>query len=141
LYLNTSEDRYATLFYAVYDPARQELRYTNAGHLPPIFLEDDRVVRLDVGGTVVGLMDGCSYEQAAVKVKPGSLFVAYSDGLIEPENVFGQEFGVKRLEEEVLRRKDSPAQGLAESLVTRVEEWGGSPEHADDMTVIVAKFG
>lgn len=140
LYLNTSEERYATLFYAVLDTDTRLLRYTNAGHLPPLYVVGDRAQRLDQGGTVVGLIDDCLYEQGVVEVEPGGMLVAYSDGLIEPENVFGQEFGVKRLEEEVLRHRGAAPRRLAESLVARVEEWGGSPEPADDMTVIIVQI-
>ncbi|MBI3405926.1 MAG: SpoIIE family protein phosphatase [Acidobacteria bacterium] len=140
LFLNTSSERYATLFYAAFDPETRILHYTNAGHLPPLLLVGDKVKHLEEGGMVVGLFDGCEYEQGIVKVEPGSLLVAYSDGLIEPENVYGEQFGIERLAAEVIRQKELPCKELAEGLVRAAEEWSGTPEQADDMTVIIARM-
>ena len=140
LFLNTSDDRYATLFYAEYDAASRSLSYTNAGHCAPFFVTGNTVKKLDEGGTVVGLFDRADYKQVTVPAEPGSLFVGFSDGLLEPENVYGEEFGTSRLANEVLRLRDVPAERLAEGLLSAVEQWAGSPEQADDMTVIVARF-
>lgn len=141
LYLNTSDDRYATLFYAVYDAETHTLNYTNAGHLPPLCVCGDRVTRLEAGGTVVGLLEDSRYEQGSVQLEPGSLLVAYSDGLIEPENVYGEEFGAKRLLEAAVRSRGGSPRAIAEAMVTAVEEWASSPEQSDDMTVIVLRRG
>ena len=140
LFFNTSDDRYATLFYAEYDAASRSLSYTNAGHCAPFFVTGNTVKKLDQGGTVVGLFDNADYKQVTVPAEAGSLFVAFSDGLFEPENVYGEEFGTSRLANEVLRLRDVPAERIAEGLLSAVEQWAGSPEQADDMTVIVARF-
>jgi len=140
LYLNTSDDRYATFFYSVYDTATRTLSYTNAGHCAPFYVSDGQVVKLDAGGTVVGLFDQCEYQECKFQVKPGSLLVAFSDGIIEPENVYGEEFGTRRLMDEVLRRSTSSPTRLAEDLVAAAEQWAGTPEQADDMTVVVARL-
>lgn len=140
LFLNTSDDRYATLFYAEYDSASRTLCYTNAGHCAPFFVHGSEVTKLDQGGTVVGLFDYTEYKQVRVPAAPGSLFVGFSDGLLEPENVYGEEFGNARLAAEVLRLRDLPVDRVAEGLLSAVEQWAGTPEQADDMTVIVARF-
>ena len=141
LFSNTSDDRYATLFYAVYDSREKTLTYTNAGHLPPFFLTDGRVEKLDQGGTVVGLFDDARYAECTRKVEPGSLLVAFSDGLTEPESVYGEEFGIERLKAEVVRRRGAQATQLAEDLIAATEQWAGTPEQADDVTVVVARMG
>lgn len=140
LFLNTSDDRYATLFYAEYDSSARTLSYTNAGHCAPFFVHGSEVTKLDQGGTVVGLFDYTEYKQVRVPAAPGSLFVGFSDGLLEPENVYGEEFGNARLAAEVLRLRDLPVDRVAEGLLSAVEQWAGTPEQADDMTVIVARF-
>ncbi len=140
LFLNTSEDRYATLFFAVYDTETHTLRYTNAGHLPPLLVGKPALRKLEEGGMVVGLFDEFSYEQGTIAVEPGSLLVAYSDGVTEPENAYGEQFGQKRLADEVLRHRNAPLQKLADQLFLAAEEWGGTPGQADDMTVLVARL-
>jgi sigma-B regulation protein RsbU (phosphoserine phosphatase) len=66
--------------------------------------------------------------------------VAYSDGITEPENVYGEQFGARRLAAEVLRHRQSSPSRLAEQLIAAAEEWGQSPEQADDMTVVIARL-
>lgn len=141
LFRNTSDDRYATFFYAVYDAASGLLTYTNAGHLAPFFLSEGRVHRLDQGGTVVGLFEDAPYTQGTLQVPPGSVLVAFSDGLTEPENVYGEEFGMLRLRDEILRQRDTSPQRLAENLIAATEQWSGTPEQADDITVVIARMG
>jgi serine phosphatase RsbU (regulator of sigma subunit) len=140
LFQTTSDDRYATLFYAVYDTQTRMLTYTNAGHLPPLLITDGRVQTLNEGGTVIGLIEEATYKQGEVQVLPASLLLVFSDGLTEPENVFGEEFGVGRLQEEVLRERNAPAGKLAEDLIDSAERWSGAAEQADDMTVVIARM-
>jgi phosphoserine phosphatase RsbU/P len=141
LFVNTSDDRYATLFYAVYDAEAKTLTYTNAGQLAPLLVNGDQVSQLDQGGTVVGLFENPGYTERTLEVCPGSLLVAFSDGITEPENVYGEEFGVQRVKAEVLRQRDLPVARLAENMISAAEQWAGSPEQADDMTVVVARMG
>ena len=140
LFRNTSDDRYATFFYAVYDCDEKSLTYTNAGHLAPFFVNAGEVQQLDEGGTVVGLFEDVPYTQGTLKVVPGSVLVAFSDGLTEPENVYGEEFGMARLKQEILRQASMPPPRLAENLIAAAEQWAGSAEQADDITVVVARM-
>jgi len=140
LFRNTSDERYATVFFGVYDTVTRQLHYTNAGHLPPIYISGGKVRRLETGGMVVGLFNDVPFEQGAVEIEHGGMLVAYSDGLIEPENVYGEEFGTERLIEVATRNKDQSSHAIAEAMIRASEEWSGSPEQADDMTLIVMRF-
>jgi sigma-B regulation protein RsbU (phosphoserine phosphatase) len=140
LFRNSSDERYATFFFGVYDTETKQLNYTNAGHLPPVYICGDRVHKLETGGMVVGLFNEVPFDQGIVKIEPGGILIAYSDGLIEPENVYGEEFGAERLIEAAMRSKDSSPRAIAQAMMRAAEEWSGSPEQADDMTVIVSRF-
>ncbi len=137
---NTGDDRFATFFIAVYDSAARTLRYTNAGHLPSFLISRDGALHLSEGGMVLGVVEDCCYDEGMVHVPENSILVAYSDGLVEPENVYGEEFGIKRLQQAAVYVQASPPKVVAESLMTAAEEWAGTPEQADDMTVIVARL-
>jgi len=143
LFRNTSEDRYATLFYAVYDSVTKTLTYTNAGHLAPLLVcgGSNEVQPLEQGGTVVGLFENPGYTERTVEVTPGSVLVVFSDGITEPENVYGEEFGIQRLKAEVVRQRDLPVETLAKNVISAAEQWAGTPEQADDMTVVIARMG
>ncbi len=137
---NTGDDRFATFFVAVYDSSTRKLRYTNAGHLPAFCICNDSAFYLDKGGMVLGVFEDYDYEEGVETVPPDAILVSYSDGLIEPENVYGEEFGISRLRDAAIRLSASPPQAIAEGMMQAVEEWAGSPEQADDMTVIVARL-
>jgi serine phosphatase RsbU (regulator of sigma subunit) len=54
--------------------------------------------------------------------------------------VYGEEFGTTRLVDVATRNKDASSHEVAEAMMHAAEEWSGSPEQADDMTVIVMRF-
>ncbi len=137
---NTGDDRFATFFIAVYDSATRTLRYTNAGHLPAFLICKGGSEQLDKGGMVLGVMEDYVYEEGSLTVAPDALLIGYSDGLIEPENVYGEEFGIRRLREAAIHVQGAAPLMVAESLMAAAEEWAGTPEQADDMTVIVARL-
>jgi sigma-B regulation protein RsbU (phosphoserine phosphatase) len=140
LFRNTSDERYATLFFGVYDTQTRRLNYTNAGHPPPAYISGSRVERLETGGMVVGLFNDVPFAQDTIEIEPGGLLIVYSDGLIEPENVYGEEFGTGRLIDLAKHHQNGSPQAIADAMMRAAEEWSGSPEQADDMTVIVACF-
>jgi len=97
-YTSSLADRYATLFYGVFDGTTRTLRYVNAGHNPPIVLRSDGSVRwLEPGGAPVGMFPDSTYEERVEQLDPGDLVVAYTDGVIEAENPKGEEWGVSGL--------------------------------------------
>ncbi len=139
LFESTQPEKYATLFLGFYEEAKHQLTYANAGHLPPIVLAKNGTVRrLETGGTVVGLFPDCDYEEETVELYPGDIFIAFSDGITEPENEFG-EFGEDRLLEAIVRYRDLPLERITEHAVSAVQDWIGSTEQPDDITLVLAR--
>jgi len=139
LYQSTPPEKYATLFLGTYHSDERRFTYCNAGHLPPIIIGEGRGVRrLDRGGTVVGLFDQVSYEEGEVQLHRGEIFVAYSDGVTEPENDFG-EFGEPRLIELVQENRDLPLPRISEIVTAAVDDWIGDNEQPDDVTLVLAR--
>jgi len=137
---NTGDDRFATFFIAIYDSSSRILRYTNAGHLPAFCICDGAAVALEEGGMVLGVVEDYQYEEGKHLVPKHATLVGYSDGLIEPENVYGEEFGIHRLREAAIRLQSAAPRAVALGLMQAADEWAGTPEQADDMTVIVARM-
>jgi len=139
LYRSTPPEKYATMFLGSYDSAARVLTYSNAGHLPPyVIAKDGSVTQLDTSGTVVGLFDGMSYEESRVPMRPGDIFVAFSDGVTEPENEFG-EFGEERLVELIQIHRDQPLSRISELVTGAVADWIGGNEQPDDVTLVLAR--
>jgi sigma-B regulation protein RsbU (phosphoserine phosphatase) len=139
LYRSTPPEKYATMFLGCYDGASRTLTYSNAGHLPPMVLcHDGKVRRLEVSGTVVGLFDGVNYGESRLPMNPGDIFVAFSDGLTEPENEFG-EFGEDRLVDLIRAHRQQPLARISEVLTGAVIDWIGGNEQPDDVTLVLAR--
>jgi phosphoserine phosphatase RsbU/P len=139
LFRSTQPEKYATLFLAHYDAVTAKLTYSNAGQLPPLVLgPNGNIRRLDKGGTVVGLMDGMHYEEDSFHMQPGEILVAYSDGVTEPENDFG-EFGEERLMEVVARYRDQPLHIISNQVMLALDAWIGAEEQPDDITLVLAR--
>jgi len=143
MYEASSPERYATFFYAEYEPATRALVYVNAGHNPPIVLRrtpgGSVFERLEAGGTVVGLLPECSYQQACFDMRDGDVFVAFTDGFTEAMNANGVLWG-----EEQLMRALTTCDGLAsKEIVARItaaaDQFVGTAKQNDDMTVVVAR--
>ena len=139
LFDSTPAEKYATLFLGIYDGRSHRLTYSNGGHLPPILIgKDGSVRRLEVGGTVVGLFDCMTYEEDSVEMHPGEIFLAYSDGVTEPENDFG-EFGEQRLIDLVRENRNQPLPQISQIVTAAVDTWIGDKEQPDDVTLVLAR--
>jgi phosphoserine phosphatase RsbU/P len=139
LFRSTQPEKYATLFLGFYDGDKHRLTYSNAGHLAPMILgADGSVRRLEAGGMVVGLFDEMDYEEESVEIHPGDIFIAFSDGMTEPENEFG-EYGEERLVETIAANRHSPLERISAHAVAAVKDWIGAVEQPDDITLVLAR--
>jgi phosphoserine phosphatase RsbU/P len=97
-YASSLDDRYASVFYGVFDRTTRTLRYVNAGHNPPIVLRaDGTVLWLEPSGAPVGMFPGSNYQESVLQLNSGDWVIAYTDGVIEVTNPLGEEWGVQGL--------------------------------------------
>ena len=136
---STPTEKYATLFFSTYASHTQTLTYCNAGHLPPVIIgAGGGTHRLDAGGTVVGLFEDVKYDEGFVRLSESDIFLAYSDGLTEPENDFG-EFGEQRLIDLVRENRALPLERISDIVISAVLDWIGGAEQPDDITLVLAR--
>ncbi|HYZ85930.1 MAG TPA: PP2C family protein-serine/threonine phosphatase [Bryobacteraceae bacterium] len=136
--------RYATLFYAQYEPASRRLIYVNAGHNLPLVLrncgESCQVVRLDIGGPVIGFLPQ-RYKRGDFSLQSGDLVVLFTDGVSESMNIRFEEWGEDRLIEFAKTCRGLPATECMGRILNAAEAFAaGAPQH-DDMTVVVLRVG
>src|SRR5262245_53090752 len=133
---------YITFFYAEFDEQNTTLRYTNAGHNPPLLLRnfgDRRIEKLDRGGTVLGLFREIEYEDAELKLESGDLLVSFTDGLIEANNSRNEEFGEDRLIQMLIRNRHLTASQIEHQILQSVRDWTEDAEQRDDLTLVIFK--
>jgi sigma-B regulation protein RsbU (phosphoserine phosphatase) len=147
LYKSTARNRFASFFYAQFDPQSRDLSWVNAGHNPPLLLRagtngspsNRETELLNSGGLVLGAVSGTTYKQESKRLRPGDVLVAYTDGVTEAWNVDEEEFGEDRLRSLLPTLADQPAARILEGIISAVDAWRGPAPQHDDITLIVAK--
>jgi sigma-B regulation protein RsbU (phosphoserine phosphatase) len=143
IYEASSMNRYATFFYAQYEPHTRRLTYVNAGHNPPMLFHwrggEWQLERLETGGTVVGLIEHAAYEQESVMLEDRSILIAFTDGVTEAMNCDNEEWGEERLRATVESAGTLSAREIVNHILCGVDQFTeGAPQH-DDMTLVVLR--
>jgi phosphoserine phosphatase RsbU/P len=138
-YENTPDDRYATLFFAVYDDHSREFEYANCGHNPPLlFRADGSVERLSATATVIGIFQDWKCETRTITLQPKDVLVMYTDGVTEANDAAGNEFGEARLRETVQQNLCLAPAELLTAIQEAVQKFSPG-EQFDDLTLVVAR--
>ena len=143
VYEASQANRYATFFYGQYDPVARTLTYVNAGHNAPMLFHSlasaGHLSRLEVGGTVVGLISSFPYQQGCVTLAPGDLLVAFTDGISEAMNKEDEEWGEDRLIQTIKQCQGLDAKQILNRILVDADKFvAGAPQH-DDMTLVVLR--
>ena len=141
---------FITMTYAVVDLRKRIMTYARAGHTPLIYVPGDgggaRGVRILVpDGMVVGLkldngeMFSRLLQEETIALRPGDLYLFFTDGISEAMNVHDDCFGESRLGELVQAHAHLPSAELRERVLREIAAFvGDAPQH-DDMTMILLK--
>jgi sigma-B regulation protein RsbU (phosphoserine phosphatase) len=140
LYLSTSSDKFATLFYGLLDSETHQFSYCNAGHENPfVFSKSPEPQRLDAGGVVLSILEEFPYEEGSIQLEPGDVIVIYSDGINEAININHEQYGIERLETLIRDHREDPASVLIGHIMQAVHKHSTNQPQTDDMTVVVIK--
>jgi serine phosphatase RsbU (regulator of sigma subunit) len=135
---NISPGKFITFFYGLIDEESRHLTYTNAGHNPPIVVRrDGTILRLDVGGMVLGVFPDSQYTEGHVDLASGDQMVLFTDGVTEATSPDGQEFGEERLAELVSSGRELNAAQLQETIVQTITKFSRGNFH-DDIALVTA---
>ena len=136
VYATTDGARYATAIYGVIDVASSQLTLVNAGH-PAVLVFPGRA--LAATGPALGLIEAGTFGTHTITLAPGTLVLAYTDGVSEACNDTDEEFGETRLMELVDACRDRSAAEVCAAVLNEIREYRGSRQDQDDVTVMVVK--
>jgi sigma-B regulation protein RsbU (phosphoserine phosphatase) len=138
LWKSTAAEHYATLFFGIYDDSTRQLVYVNCGHNPPLCLRQDGSLRRWVAtATVIGLFEHWTCSTGQVELVPGDLLAIFSDGVTEAAS--GEdEFGERRLIEELRAHRSLPANEIVAAILNRVQQFSRGAQ-SDDLTLLIAR--
>ena len=134
-------DIYFTAVLAYVDLETGEVTFCQAGHPHPLIRRaDGSVERVGTGGPPVGLLPGAAFDRIRVELRPGDSFLAYSDGLTECADTWGD-----MLEEDGLMDLLAGVPDGSEAAVGRIEDalraHCGINQFEDDISMLLFRYG
>jgi sigma-B regulation protein RsbU (phosphoserine phosphatase) len=136
----TARERFVSLFWAYYLPETGQLRYINAGHLPPLLVRSTGVEKLECGGPVLGVLPLAAYNAGTVQVDSGDVLIVFSDGIAEALNARDEEFGEQRISEVACRNIGDSPQQICDAILREVKSFLGGLKAHDDQTLLVVRL-
>jgi len=131
---------FVTFFYCELDRRGDEVRYVNAGHIPPFVLRTDgSLERLGSTGFCLGMFPGATYEVKSVRLGMGDVLVLYSDGIPDGRDADDAEYGQNRLAAIARANTGLGAAGLVTAIADDAKRFMGEAPRFDDQTLVVVK--
>jgi sigma-B regulation protein RsbU (phosphoserine phosphatase) len=136
---STAAERFATLFFGIYDDGTRRIRYVNCAHVSPFLLRaSGELVKLDATATMLGAFQMWKCREASVDLGRGDTLLICSDGVTEAGIEHGDEFGDDRLEQALRASVGIPAAGLVQRVIDEVSHFSGA-SRSDDVTVVALR--
>jgi phosphoserine phosphatase RsbU/P len=133
---------FITMSYLSYHTKTRCLRYTNAGHPPPLLYRASAGTfqELDTEGLIIGVKKEVEFEERSLGVEHGDLLLLYTDGVIEAEGPSGAMFGTRRLQGIVAKECGKPANEIISAILAAVRAFSCAAAFKDDISMLVLKF-
>ena len=141
LQLDSTQSFFVTLIYMILDTQTGELTYAIAGHNPPYVLDsvNKTAMRLPKGGIALGLLEPITLTDVKLKLEHAQSMVLYTDGVTEPTNAEGQEYGQIRLQQILTTITDLHPEDMISRLLEDLESFQGEDLFEDDRTLLILK--
>jgi sigma-B regulation protein RsbU (phosphoserine phosphatase) len=131
---------FCTFFLGVLDLKTGELSYTNAGHEPPLLI-NDKVTLLDVTRNLpLGIMADQAYNTQHIMMDKDTTLFIYTDGLTDATNIDNQRFGKERMIKVLDQLKGSNTETLVKGMMRSIDEFVGEADQADDLTMLAIRI-
>ena len=138
----SSQERYATVFYFLLNVKSKKIIYTNAAHGPLLLYRrmEDRFQLLDTPGLPVGIDKNQQYQQGDIALKNGDIVMLYTDGITEAMNLKREEFTINRIQEIIKENADRTTEVMTDIIRNRINEFVGEAPQHDDQTLVLLKI-
>jgi sigma-B regulation protein RsbU (phosphoserine phosphatase) len=133
------EAQFVSLIYAVWDDEHRTLLVANSGLPRPVYVHDGKNSVIEATGLPLGLFDDADYDEFRFKMKPGDMFVFFSDGILDARNRSGELFGRGRVEKIIAECAARSADCVVDRLFKAAAEHSAGVETFDDQTVVAIK--
>ncbi len=137
---NTSEGKFITFFWGIVNTRKKEITYVNAGHNPPLLIRENKIIKLEAGGMIFGVMKTTyPYKAETIGLKKDDVLILFTDGVTEALNEDGIEFSDERFEKLALNITRSTAREIINNIEREVKLFSNNAPQSDDITLLVLK--
>jgi sigma-B regulation protein RsbU (phosphoserine phosphatase) len=138
---NAKGEKFISLFIAKYNIGTRKLSYINAGHNSPILLNNNQIISLDKGCTLLGISNPLhALETDTLLVSPQSILFAYTDGLTDTVNGNDDTLSVDEIKNILINNKQSNCEFINKAVLYYLEEFKGEMPFIDDIAMLTCKF-
>ncbi|RME05197.1 MAG: GAF domain-containing protein [Planctomycetota bacterium] len=132
---------FITTFLGMLDPLTFQFTYSCAGHPYPLYYKpkERKIELLKAGSLPLGILSQCVYPEELIYLEPGDGILAYTDGLTEAKNSYGQAFGCSKLREVLEESLHLTPHRLVELIYQRVRQFCGHRSPGDDISLLSLK--
>ncbi|MFA6025628.1 MAG: SpoIIE family protein phosphatase [Ignavibacteriaceae bacterium] len=137
---NTTDGRFITFFWLLLDDQKKEITYVNAGHNPPLLIRDKKIIYLDKGGMLLGVMKSfMPYESETIQLEKDDILVMFTDGVTEAKNINDEEFSDQKLENILTQKMFSSSDDILSEIKRSIDEFVAGEPQSDDITMITIR--
>ena len=133
------EAQFVSIIYAVWDDEHRTLTVANSGLPRPVYVHAGKNEVIEATGLPLGLFDEADYDEFKFRMKPGDMFVFFSDGILDARNHKGELFGRTRVEKIIAECAGKSADCVVEALFKASAEHSAGVEAFDDQTVVAIR--
>jgi sigma-B regulation protein RsbU (phosphoserine phosphatase) len=137
---NTMDGKFITFFWGIFDNLNKTLTYVNAGHNPPLLIRSGKIIKLEKGGIILGVMKTfVPYISEQVQLQKDDIIILFTDGITEAKNIDDEEFSDEKLEALALNLSPEPAEKILNTIRNEVQQFAAGTIQSDDITLVVLK--
>ena len=141
VYRITRSDKFITFFIAEIDVKQREIKYINAGHYPPMLLNNGKIELLEQGSTVIGAFENLPFlQESTVKMGKDAILFCFTDGLVDLKNPEGDFYDEEMVKDFILKNRNLSASKFNEELIGQLEEFKQTEEYVDDIAILTTKI-
>ena len=130
---------FASMIYLELNPDSDQVRYINAGHMPPLTIKKSLTEQLPKGEPALGIMKDMKYRERELKLINDEMLLVYSDGVTEARNEHGDFYGEERLKEFTKNLNGVSAEEAGIKLLEEIAEFSKNTSPSDDLSLIILK--
>ena len=142
LSLQNERTLFVTVFCGILDTDTGILEYSNAGHLPPVWLSKGKEPRwLELPkGIVLGVVQYPVYTNSQVQLEPGDTLIVYTDGVNEAMNEKKELYGEDRLLNFTRGEEEKSVSEITSDICASIHQHAGNEPQSDDITILALRY-